>query len=171
VAINWQSVMTPDSLKTEASVRQCLAKLDAARNLVSGLEKGHQADMQQTQREMQALSESSRDAKRFYEGFRAGLSRPGGQKHYVQAMFRLIQQNHDAIEQACRFLLGQSNKYEVAQDGQVIFSEAVSNAEVDRYNAIIERINGTMSQIQGLEQQQMQRVRSELFKARQAAGK
>jgi hypothetical protein len=165
--IGWDWVMTADSLKSAADVRESLRRLDRARAALARYYREVESAYADFLRDLEkeATDETS---KKFLAGFKQGASQPESGLYFVHETGKVIRVNHDNLEKALRHLLKLEGRYRAEPDGNITFYETVSDADVARYNEYIDAANEAMAQIEKLEQDRIRRVQTIVERGKQS---
>jgi hypothetical protein len=160
--IGWQEVMTPVLLRDKAGLEASLARVAKAEALVDDMEVAIKASFARFYRDASVLESKNSQAKKVLAGIKTGLEAPNGSRQRATQSLKLVRDNLGSVREACRFLLGKSGKYEVSEDGTIVF-DGVPDLEVETYNAIVDRMNASLDALYKLEDER----KALLEKARQ----
>lgn len=149
--IKWDWVMTPESLRTEESLDDCLRRCSEAKKVIDRLERDGLGLLAKLVRDMEPYAKANRDARNYYDGFKRGLMQPDGGYALAKRSYALIRENHAALEGTIRFLRAHIGKFDVADDGTTLFNADVPDKDVDAYNALVEKMNSSLEQLNRIE--------------------
>lgn len=170
-AIGWDWVMSPDSMRTKKSLQEALRRVNKTRETFATYRRDYLRNFEQLLERLKPYSLQSRDARDYYAGLRNAAKLPGSGTHFMNRTAVLAAKNHDAIENALRFLLRRVGRYSVADDGTIYFSATVPQREVDAFNKLNDTINSTAAQISNLDRERVERARFGLQRMREELAK
>jgi hypothetical protein len=158
--IGWAWVMSPEALRTEENVDECLRRLGKARALAKDLQKQSESNMHKLVQELGNLSTADYNARKFYEGFMRGYEQPGGGRALALRTFALLSENFDALQEVLQMLKKHSGRYSVASNSSVLFRDGVPDGDVETYNRAVERMNISLKGLNDIDAERIRRVKN-----------
>ncbi len=149
--IDWEWVMTADSLKNGTTVQKSLEITAKAKELAKKYGQNMDDASGAVLAKMKAEAGTDSKGQGFVRGFESSLTDPNKGLSIAKQIVATLLENMEAIEQALTVLKPHSGKYTVAPDGGITFTGNISQKEIDRYNDAIGKIQTTYEELSSLE--------------------
>ncbi len=160
--LGWDWVGSPESLRTKASLEKCLSISPKVKAAVLAHRKWFDEGYSKVLADVESQADGSRDARSFVAGLKESSQREKGGYQLGLKTWDVLVKNIEALEEMFRFLLARSGKYKVAEDGTIEFDASVSDRDAEAYNAITDRVNGQLQEMNRLEAERL-RISQENF--------